>query len=444
MDAVRSRASRVSAPTGPGTVDVLPDAFQQRRALMPLWGARAVPREEWAERWAAMLATPLPESMLAYVHVPFCENHCVFCGFYRNAWKESQGAPYTDRVIAELESEAARRPPGGGIGALYFGGGTPSALATADLVRLIRAARRHLPLAADCEITLEGRIAHFDRDKAEACLEAGVNRISIGVQTFDGPLRRRLGRQKDGEAAAAYLADLARNTDAVIVADLIFGLPGQDDAVWARDLDVALSLGLSGIDLYAFNNYPGLPLNRMIEKGALPGLPGLGGQARHYAQAARRLLDAGWTQLSNSHFGNGRPGGGERNRYNLAIKSGGDCLAFGSGAGGTHAGHSYQVSDTLAGYLATPAADKPIGHLAAVSPLKAFAGRIQGQLETGEVDPELLAPYPACLDRLAAWRELGLLDWADGRARLSLAGRFWAPAMARELILLIPPSEETP
>lgn len=447
MDAVLSRASRAPAPAGPRADDVQPDAFEQRRALMPLWGAKAVPREDWAGRWSAMLATPLPEAMLAYVHVPFCENHCVFCGFYRNAWQERHGAPYTDRVVAELEAEAARRPPGGEVAALYFGGGTPSALATPDLVRLIRAARRHLPLAADCEITLEGRIAHFDPDKVAACLEAGVNRVSIGVQTFDGGLRRRLGRKKDGAEAAAYLADLARNTDAVIVADLIFGLPGQDDAVWAHDLDVALSLDLSGIDIYAFNQYPNLPLNRMIEKGALPGCPGLDHQARHYAQAARRLLDAGWTQLSNSHFGNGRAaqtGRGERNRYNLAIKSGRDCLAFGSGAGGTHAGHSYQVHGTLADYLATPADEKPIGHLAQVSPLKTLVGRLQGQLEAGALDLELLAPYPACLDRLAAWRELGLLDWADGRARLGFAGRFWAPTMARELVLLIPPTEETP
>jgi len=407
---------------------------------MPLWGARAVPRNEWADRWAAMLSTSLSREMLAYVHVPFCENHCVFCGFYRNAWKEDQGAPYTDRVIAELASEAARRPPRGAITALYFGGGTPSALAAPDLARLVRAARRYLPLAEDCEVTLEGRIAHFDREKITASLEAGVNRISIGVQTFDGKLRRRLGRKKDGEEAAVYLADLARSTDAVIVADLIFGLPGQNDAVWSHDLDVALSLGLSGIDLYAFNNYPNLPLHRMIEKGALSDCPSLGDQARHYAQGARRLLEAGWTQLSNSHFA--RPGGGERNRYNQAIKSGHDCLAFGSGAGGTHAGYSYQVDGVLSDYLTTPAYAKPLGHLAQVSPHKALIGRIQGELEAGELDLELLAPYPACLARLAAWRELGLLDWDCGRARLGLAGRFWAPTMIRELVLLIPTHAE--
>ncbi|MGL4995675.1 MAG: heme anaerobic degradation radical SAM methyltransferase ChuW/HutW [Deefgea sp.] len=424
--------------------DALPTAFTERKALMPMWGAQMVPPTAWPAITQRIISTPINSSTLAYFHIPFCANRCVFCGFYRNAWQAQHGAPYVDRLIAELELEASQRPVGGSIDAVYFGGGTPTALSEADLCRLLAAVRRTLPLTDDCEITIEGRISHFSLAKAQACLAAGANRISIGVQSFDSQLRRRLGRQHSGDDAAAYLRQLCSQTDAVIVADLMFGLPGQDDAKWAHDLDVALSLGLSGLDLYAFNCFPNLPINRMLEKGALPPLPNLATQSRHYAYAVRRLMDAGWTQLSNSHFAspNPSPNRRERNRYNQAIKTGQDCLAFGSGAGGCHAGFSYQVQGNLDDYLATPLDQKPIAFLAATSPQKQAFGLIQGALEAGQFASALFAPYPALIVQLHEWQQQGLLTISQDQITLTIGGRFWAPTLIRELAQLISPPEE--
>nr|WP_314901903.1 heme anaerobic degradation radical SAM methyltransferase ChuW/HutW [uncultured Deefgea sp.] len=408
-----------------------------------------IPPPAWPAITQQIINTPIKANTLAYFHIPFCANRCVFCGFYRNAWQAKHGAPYVDRLIAELEFEASQRPAGGSINAVYFGGGTPTALSEADLCRLLAAVRRTLPLTDDCEITIEGRISHFSLAKAQACLAAGANRISIGVQSFDSQLRRRLGRQHSGDDAAAYLRELCSQTDAVIVADLMFGLPGQDDAKWAHDLDIALSLGLSGMDLYAFNCFPTLPINRMLEKGALPPLPDLATQSRHYAYAVRRLIDAGWTQLSNSHFSNPSPNHNaspnrqERNRYNQAIKSGQDCLAFGSGAGGCHAGYSYQVQGNLDDYLATPLDQKPIAFLAGTSPQKQAFGLIQGALEAGQFARSLFAPYPILQQQLQQWQQQGLLTISQDQITLSIGGRFWAPTLIRELAQLIsPPKEE--
>lgn len=426
--------------------DSLPAAFSERKALMPMWGAQMVPPPAWPAITQRIISTPITASTLAYFHIPFCANRCVFCGFYRNAWQAEHGTPYVDRLIAELELEASQRPAGSGtIDAVYFGGGTPTALSEADLCRLLAAIRRTLPLSDDCEITIEGRISHFSLAKAQACLAAGANRISIGVQSFDSQLRRRLGRQHSGEDAAAYLRQLCRQTDAVIVADLMFGLPGQDDAKWAHDLDVALSLGLSGLDLYAFNCFPHLPINRMLEKGALPPLPDLATQSRHYAYAVRRLLAAGWTQLSNSHFANPNPSPNrqERNRFNQAIKSGQDCLAFGSGAGGCHAGFSYQVQGNLDDYLATPLDQKPIAFLAATSPQKQAFALIQGALEAGQFARSVFTPYPTLIAQLHDWQQQGLLTIEQDQITLTIGGRFWAPTMIRELAQLITPPEET-
>ena len=116
-----------------------------------------------------------------------------------------------------------------------------------------------MPLADDYDFTQECRMSHFDIAKAQACIDAGVNRISIGVQTFDTAIRRRLRRKHSGKDAAVYLEKLGR-LDAVIVADLIFGLPGQNDEIWRNDLRIAAALPLSGLDTYAFNCYPFLPL----------------------------------------------------------------------------------------------------------------------------------------------------------------------------------------
>lgn len=148
---------------------------------------------------------------------------------------------------------------------MYFGGGTPTALATTDLVRLISACKRYLPLTDDCEITLEGRISHFDPDKAQACIDAGINRISIGIQSFDDHIRKRMGRKHSGDEAWHYLQQMCA-LDCVVVADLIYGLPNQNDDIWARDITRINQLPLSGLDTYAFSNFPACPSTNTSKK----------------------------------------------------------------------------------------------------------------------------------------------------------------------------------
>ncbi|MDW5418549.1 heme anaerobic degradation radical SAM methyltransferase ChuW/HutW [Iodobacter sp. CM08] len=414
------------------TIELKPaiaEAFSQRRALMPFWGQQPLAAEAWPAAWQDINQTPLKNTALAYIHIPFCANRCVFCGFYKNAWKEEHGKPYVDRLIADLQQSAASRVAGGEISAVYLGGGTPTALSGADLARLLRAVQQYLPLSEDCEITVEGRISHFDRAKAEACLGAGANRFSIGVQTFHSPLRRRLGRQHSGEEAAAYLAELAAGTDAVIVADLMFGLPGQDTQLWAHDLDTALSLGLDGIDVYAFNLFPGLPIQRMLEKGVFPPMSALPEQLGFYQMALSRFAAAGWQQLSNSHFGSAL--GRERNRYNLAIKSGQSCLAFGSGAGGSHAGYAYSIEPDLERYLSAPPA--AVSRIAQADPTQHWVAALQGSIEVGQINATLLPA--ACMPLLHTWQQQGLISPLNADLwKIDVLARFWGPSMARALV----------
>ena len=418
-----------------------PKAFPERQALMPVWGGVPMPRPQWQNIWKKKLPHATDVDALAYLHIPFCANHCVFCGFYRNAWKDSQSSVYTDKIIEEMAAEAEVRTGNGKIRAVYFGGGTPTALLTEDLVRLIRACYQYLPLAEDCEFTIEGRMSHFDLEKAQACIEAGANRISIGVQTFNTAIRRRLGRKHSGDEAFEYLAKLCE-LDTVIVADLMFGLPNQTDDVWQNDIARATELPLSGLDTYAFNLYPMLPINRMIEKGAFPTPPGFDIQADQYAYTVETLLEKGWEQVSNSHFA--YPGRGERNRYNTLIKSDIPCLAFGSGAGGNFGGFSYQVQGDLESYLATPKGEKNIAFMSGHSPNKALLSKVQHDIETGRLNPLLFDGNKTAQKLIAQWQEMQLFKEpdSDGLIRLNTSGRYWSPTLIRKLMLTLPTQEK--
>ncbi len=408
---------------------------------MPIWGGIPIPRPQWQNIWRQKLPHAADSDALAYLHIPFCANHCVFCGFYRNAWKESCSSVYTDKIIEEMAAEAEIRQGNGKIRAVYFGGGTPTALQTPDLARLIRACYQYLPIADDCEFTIEGRMSHFDIEKAQACIEAGANRISIGVQTFDTAIRRRLGRKHGGDEAFAYLEKLCE-INAVIVVDLMFGLPNQTDAVWQNDLERATALPLSGLDTYAFNLYPMLPINRMVEKGAFPAPPGFDVQADQYAYAVETLAQKGWNQVSNSHFA--YPGRGERNRYNTLVKSNIPCWAFGSGAGGNFGGFSYQVQGDLDSYLATPKGEKNIAFMSGHSPHKTLLGQVQHDMETGRLNPSLFDGNAAAQKLIAQWQNMQLFEeqGSDGLIRLNTSGRYWSPTLIRKLMLTLPTQEK--
>mgnify|MGYP000302839662 FL=1 len=165
---------------------------------------------------------------------------------------------------------------------MFFGGGTPTALSDADLTRLIRTVRERLPLASDCEITLEGRIHDLSESKVEAALHAGVNRFSLGVQSFDTRVRQSIGRIDDRETVIATLRRMVEKQGAVVIADLIYGLPYQSMEVWENDVRTQFELGIAGGDLYQLNVFPGSELARRIDAGDLPMLPTTEEQAEYF------------------------------------------------------------------------------------------------------------------------------------------------------------------
>ncbi|MFZ5739740.1 MAG: heme anaerobic degradation radical SAM methyltransferase ChuW/HutW [Pseudomonadota bacterium] len=409
--------------------DPLTEAFS-RRAFSPPWrGSRPIDADNADAVIERVFATPRSETAVAYLHVPYCQNHCLFCGFFENVWRPEAGPAYVDDLIAELAARA-RTPliASAPIDAVYIGGGTPSALDADDLSRLIEALHRYLPLSADCEITLEGRSYGFDIAKAAKLADAGVNRLSLGVQSFSTEVRRRLGRKRSGEEVATFLSELLALGRTSVVCDLIYGLPGQSEADWCRDIDTVGRIGLDGVTLYALNMFPGGPMARAVEHGKLPPPATPAAQAQLYAEGVARLTDGGWLQVSQSHLVRSLR---ERNRYNASIKRGVACLPFGAGAGGQAHGHRWRNVIDIARRREMIAQNRaPIEGLALVPSDHAAHAMIAAGLETGRLDlaaVEVLRPgfRAAVTPLLANWTAAGLGELRGDGFSPSLAGSFW-------------------
>jgi oxygen-independent coproporphyrinogen-3 oxidase len=424
--------------------DPLRDAFPRRAPLVPWDGRRPVPEAEFETAWATLVASPPParRKRVAYVHLPFCANHCLFCGFYRGPAHPERIDGYDALVIADLERECrAAGIAGAPVHAVYLGGGTPSALPADALHRLLRALRSALPLAPDCEITVEGRCLGFSAEKVDACIEAGANRFSIGVQSFDTDVRRRQGRRASREELLVFLGALRDRDRAAVVADLLIGLPDQTLAVWRDDLRACLDLDLDGVDLYPLNLFPGTPLAAAVAAGRSAPVVPLPDQATMYGDAARILDEAGWRQISNSHWARATR---ERNLYNLLLKQGADCLAYGAGAGGSLADHAYSLVPALDDYAAlVRAGRKPLRAIHAPSACEALRARVGADIEVGRLDLSGLEPEASkrVAPLLAQWRREGLVEGSGPRFRLTTAGRFWAPNLARGLRECLQPQE---
>jgi oxygen-independent coproporphyrinogen-3 oxidase len=434
-----------SATTGAGAV---PDTEPARRyfareegpALSHAFAARPAPhagprREAVAEQWvqatlARLLQRRRTTHAAAYLHIPFCETHCIYCGFFQNRYEPDLAERYVRSLLKELELKsdmpAIQSMP---ISALYLGGGTPTALSAGQLRTILNAARNCLPLSADCEITVEGRIHHFNTEKMEACLAGGANRFSLGVQTFDTELRRSMGRLDQQEIVLKTLQQLKHYRQAAVVVDLIYGFPRQNLLHWARDLEIVQQLDLDGVDLYALKLIPGTPLKVGLERHQIEPVGSFAMQAELFGHGVETLGQAGWKRLSVSHWGHGER---ERNRYNLMIKRGDDCFGFGPGGGGALFDHSLSNTRSTTKYLEF--LDRGMLPMEGVllplaEPL--VPRMIAGELECLELNLKALS-WAAGHDLeswfaplLEQWARRELITYCDGIVNLTVAGQFW-------------------
>lgn len=412
--------------------------FGARRMAMPWRNHVPLSSEQIAAGWQALKQQVLPaRKRLLYLHIPFCATHCTFCGFYQNKLRDDSTATYVRYLLQELAMEAdSPLHQSAPIHAVYFGGGTPTALSADELSQIIRAIRSSLPLAPDCEITIEGRTAGFDDERIDACLDAGANRFSIGIQTFDSGIRQRMARISDKQQSIRFLEKLCRRDKAAVVCDLMFGLPGQTLETWREDLAIVSDLPLDGVDLYALNLLPTTPLAKAAENQRIV-LPAVTERRDFYRVGAAYLAEAGWHQLSNSHWAKTTR---ERNLYNLLIKQGADCLALGSCAGGNLNGQAYMMERSLERYYQRlEQGEKPIAMMTPASQSGGWQHRLQAGIEIGRVSlPQLTQRAQELTPLLRQWHQAGLTCDDSTCLRLTNDGRFWANNLMQALQQIIP------
>ena len=260
-----------------------------------------------------------------YVHLPWCESKCPYCDF--NSYALEGGLPvddYVEALLADISRDHAAIH-GREAGSVFIGGGTPSLFPGAAIKRVLDALREHFVFAADVEITLEANPGSVELARLDAYREAGVNRLSIGVQSFDAAALTELGRRHSAaEAVAALGVARAAGFDNVNL-DLMFALPGQTTAAAMADIDQLLALAPEHISYYQLTLEPGTLFHR-----APPVLPDDELAWDMQEAAVSRFEASGYRRYEISAYA--KPG--RRCRHNLNYWRFGDYVALGAGAHG--------------------------------------------------------------------------------------------------------------
>jgi len=271
------------------------------------------------------------EPLALYIHWPFCVAKCPYCDFNSHVRDSIDQEQWRQALLADLAHEAALLP-GRRLTSIFFGGGTPSLMDPATAGALIDAATRHWQVADDLEVTLEANPNSAEAAKFVDLAHAGVNRISLGLQSFDDQALAFLGRAHSAAEGLAAL-DAAQTAVDRVSFDLIYALPGDNEARWQATLDRALSLGTEHLSLYQLTIEPGTRFETMVRKGDFAPL-GEEESAALFELTQERTAAAGLPAYEISNHARS----GAESRHNLTYWRYGDYAGVGPGAHGRRLG----------------------------------------------------------------------------------------------------------
>ena len=275
-------------------------------------------------------AAPLvdPGSFGVYVHVPFCLARCHYCDFVTYTGMEGLRRPYAAALLEEAAlAVAALGPEPPVVTSVFVGGGTPTLLPPGDLARLLDRLRELLAFAPGAEVTVEANPETVDAAVAAGLAGAGVTRVSMGAQSFDGRVLAALGRVHDVARVEAAVATLRAAGVPALNLDLIYGGPGEDDRSWSATLEAAVALGPEHLSAYALTIEPATRFGRLVAAGRMAE-PAEDDLADRYDTACAALAGAGYAHYEVSNWA--RPT--HASRHNLTYWRRGRYLGLGAGA----------------------------------------------------------------------------------------------------------------
>jgi oxygen-independent coproporphyrinogen-3 oxidase len=285
-----------------------------------------------------------------YLHIPFCSSICNYCNFNRGLFD----ADLKERYVRALEREILQTGKGERADTIYFGGGTPSLLQPEEVGQLIAACRQAFSVTLDAEVTLETNPETSSTVRMEQFREAGVNRISFGVQSFREPELRRLGRLHTVDRAREAVGEARRAGFTNVSLDLMMWLPGQTRDDWRESVEGLIAVGPEHASLYLLELYPNAPLKEEMARAGWSLAPD-DDAAEMYLWSLGRLDDAGYQHYEISNVA--RPGA--ESRHNLKYWTDGEWLGFGCGAHSTRGGVRWKNVSGTGEYVSRISAGQP-------------------------------------------------------------------------------------
>jgi oxygen-independent coproporphyrinogen-3 oxidase len=407
------------------------DAEKGLKALLGNPGGplrRLLKMKSWSSVEKKLRESPrgLPRGI--YIHVPYCDRICSFCNLNRTERGSADLDAYAAYIAGEIKAFSAypyiREQP---FNAVYFGGGTPTILSAGQLSRILETLHDHIPLADDCEISVETTLHNLGAQKAAALANLGVNRFSVGIQTFSGRGRKVLGRTYDGEKALEELCALRNAFKGVLGLDIIYSYPEQSLAEIEEDAEICISSGIDSVSFYSLMIHQGSALARSIGKEETRFKRNIEWDKERHHLFYKRLTEAGFTLLELSKLV--RPGR-DAYRYIRIQYESGDLLPIGSGAGGRLAG--FQIYSMAPGRRFISPVDKWYERYY----------RMLGELQFGVYDPAKMAEGLSLETERAIsekiqelWNQGFLVPLPQGSAwALSPDGVFWGNNIAVEVL----------
>ena len=358
-----------------------------------------------------------------YIHIPFCLQICPYCSFYKDIAGPGKADPLVEAVIREAELFSHGPAPR----TVFVGGGTPTALSVAQLERLFSGLREHIDFRGTEEFTIEMNPATVTARKAELLLSLGINRVSMGVQSWDPDLLKTLGRVHDAEQVRKSFAILRAAGFDNLNLDLIYGVPGQSLAQWEDSIRQTVELRPEHISAYCLTYEEDTEFFERMTRGEFR--EDAESDAGFFERAVEMLSAAGYGQYEISNYAHP----GRESRHNLAYWEGADYLGLGPSAWSTLGDRRWQnVPDTAAYVRAMQAGVRPIRDEEILPPATREAEKIAfGLRMNAGIDPARLATRHELVTGL---REEGLLEDHGPRIRLTERGRLLADEIAAELM----------
>ena len=341
-----------------------------------------------------------------YIHVPFCRSKCQYCDFYSISTKEDKLIDgYLDAVCDHIK-EAGELAPGYKVDTIYFGGGTPTFFGADGMAVILTTIRRNFDVDNNAEITFEANPDSVSDRLLHRLRAEGFNRVSLGIQSDDDEMLKKLGRPHTYSQAVAAYHKIRKAGFKNVSVDLMYGLPGQDMLDWQETLDNVLRLLPEHISCYALKVEEGTPF---WEYRDMLNLPDEDTQAEMYLTAVEALRSRGFRHYEISNFARK----GMVSRHNMKYWTGGEYLGFGPAASSDFAGKRFTLKRDLQAYIAGIRDGGDIMEEMEEIPMRERAGeylmlrlRTSQGIEAGEYEKLFLLPFAPLEDVLEKQRRL--------------------------------------